>query len=61
MKMNMNNMGSYSRHRANEYARGSVTNCYTKTDECIYGRVNVSMDNLGKQNHGLIDTDNKER
>ena len=48
MKTNTDNTGSYSRHRANEYARGYVIDCYTKTDECIYEQVNVSMDNLGK-------------
>ena len=25
-----------------------------KTDEYIYGRVNIYMDNLGKQNHGFV-------
>jgi hypothetical protein len=47
MKMNTDN----PRHHANEYARGSVTNYCANTDKRIYGRVNVSMDNLGKQNH----------
>jgi len=54
MKTNTDNTGSYSRHRANEYATCSVSDCYTKMDEYIYGRVNVSMDNLGKQNNGFV-------
>jgi hypothetical protein len=47
MKTNTDN----PRHHANEYARGSVTNCCAKMDKRIYGQVDASMDNLGKQNH----------
>ena len=51
MKTDTDIIGRYLRHRANEYARSFVTNCRAKTDEHIYGRVNISMDNLGKQNY----------
>jgi len=40
--------------RAAEYAKSFFANFKIKTDECIYGRMNVSMDNLGKQNHGSM-------
>jgi hypothetical protein len=53
MKTDTDNLERYLRHCADEYARSSVTNCRAKTDEHIYGRVNISMDNLGKQNHGF--------